>query len=108
VRPSRPAAARATASTSTALSTKILGKQVIGGTEYNGAEPTIAPGGTTGWRHHDGTVVHVLPAGTPGADKVHRGVDLGSTPVLIDVFSIAPNGAPMSESVADPGCPALG
>lgn len=87
---------------------------------------TIAPGGTTGWQHHDGPVVGIVEAGTlthPGADckpvifetgalinepsgqvNTHVGRNLGSKPVILDVVYLQPIGDPLFEDVPAPPC----
>ncbi|NMN96006.1 cupin domain-containing protein [Antrihabitans stalactiti] len=91
-------------------------------------EITIAPGGTTGWHYHDGPIYAYVRAGTlthpdekcvpaiynagqiinepPGADKVHAGFNLGTTPVILDVVYTLPAGKPLSEDAPAPSCAA--
>jgi quercetin dioxygenase-like cupin family protein len=109
----------------------IIYQRTIGSTDYVLREITIQPGGTTGWHWHSGTLYGVIKSGTlthemadcttietyrtgqpiiehSGADNVHRGVNLGRTPLVLDVLYVNPTGAPLSNDAADPGCPALG
>jgi quercetin dioxygenase-like cupin family protein len=97
------------------------------GTDYVFRQITIAPGGSTGWHWHDGrlygvikqgTLTHnlsdcsvdgVYPAGAgifepSGADHVHIGRNLGSTPLVMQVLYILPAGSALSEDAPDPGC----
>lgn len=91
-------------------------------------EITIAPGGTTGWHHHDGPVLGIVRAGTlthpgadcapvifptgslidepPGPDHMHVGRNLGAVPVILDVVYLVPIGAPLFEDVPAPACDA--
>ncbi|WP_299569095.1 cupin domain-containing protein [uncultured Williamsia sp.] len=87
---------------------------------------TIAPGGTTGWHFHDGRIVGIVESGTlthPGADckpvtyrtgqvilepegraNTHRGQNLTTTPVVLDVVYLLPKGAPFFEDAPAPPC----
>jgi len=121
----------AVATPSVGVTGTVLATATIGGTDYVLREITIQPGGTTGWHWHDGTLFGYVKSGTlthemadcrtvesftagrglredSGADKVHRGVNIGTTPVVLDVLYVDPHGAPLSENALDPGCPALG
>ncbi len=113
------------------VSARVLWQTTSGGTDYVLREVTIAPGGTTGWHYHDGTLYAVTRSGTltheastchvdglytpgspilepSGAGHVHRGVNLGTTPVVLEVLYVQPAGSPASESAPDPGCAPLG
>jgi len=121
----------AVATPSVGVTGTVLATATIGGNDYVLREITIQPGGTTGWHWHDGTLFGYVKSGTlthemadcrtverytagrglredSGADKVHRGVNIGTTPVVLDVLYVDPHGAPLSENALDPGCPALG
>lgn len=112
------------------ISAKLLWQRTVGKTDYVVREITIKPGGTTGWHWHDGTLYGVIKSGTlthqmadcttvetyrtgagiveqSGSDEVHRGVNVGTVPVVLDVLYVDPKGAPFAEDAADPGCPAL-
>ena len=105
----------------------ILGERTIGSTDYVVRRITVQPGGTTGWHWHDGTLYAVVKSGTltrqmsdcttierhppgdgliekSGPDHVHRGVNNGLTPVVLDVLYVKPRGAALSQDAADPGC----
>ena len=118
-----PAAATPPAGTSA----KILSKDTVDGKDYIVAEITIAPGGSTGWHTHRGTVFGIVEAGTltrnggdcslegisnpgdpitdpTGADHVHLGRNLGATPVVLEVTYVDPAGTPTGDSAPNPGC----
>jgi quercetin dioxygenase-like cupin family protein len=87
---------------------------------------TIAPGGTTGWHFHDGRIVGIVESGTlthPGSDckpvvyragqlivepegknNTHRGQNLTTEPVVLDVVYLLPKGAPFFEDAPAPPC----
>jgi len=87
---------------------------------------TIVPGGTTGWHFHDGRIVGIVESGTlthPGSDckpvvyragqvivepegkgNTHRGQNLTTQPVVLDVVYLLPKGAPFFEDAAAPPC----
>ena len=87
---------------------------------------TIAPGGTTGWHFHDGQIVGIVESGTlthPGSDckpvtyragqvivepegsgNTHRGQNLTTAPVVLDVVYLLPKGAPFFEDAPAPPC----
>ncbi|MFE7411206.1 cupin domain-containing protein [Streptomyces laurentii] len=91
---------------------------------------TVAPGGTTGWHHHDGQLIAVVQSGTltrtladcsvevsragdsfiepAGANKVHTGRNLGTEPVVLYVTYLLPKGAPMSVDEPAPACAPAG
>jgi quercetin dioxygenase-like cupin family protein len=99
----------------------------IGGRDYVLRQITIAPGGSTGWHFHDGTLYAVVERGTlthnesncavdgvfhagdtivepSGSGHVHIGRNLGATPVVLEVLYVDPAGSPLSEDAANPGC----
>lgn len=105
----------------------ILSQTTAGGKDYIFREITIAPGGSTGWHHHDGTLYAYLAHGTlthdlsncavdgtyhagdtfvepSGANHVHIGRNLGSTPAVLYVLYVDPAGSPLSEDDPNPGC----
>jgi quercetin dioxygenase-like cupin family protein len=105
----------------------ILAQYTAGGKDYIVRQITIAPGGSTGWHYHDGTLYALVAKGTlthtdfdctttdvyptgsrfiepSGADHVHIGRNLGSTPVVLDVLYVDPAGSPLSEDAPNPGC----
>jgi quercetin dioxygenase-like cupin family protein len=109
----------------------IIYQKTVGDTDYILREITIQPGGTTGWHWHEGTLYGVIKSGTlthemsdcttietyrprqpiteeSGAEHAHRGVNLGDTPLVLDVLYVNPKGAPLSDDAADPGCPVPG
>jgi len=82
---------------------------------------------STGWHWHDGRLYGVIKQGAlthnmsdcsidgiyqtgdsiaepSGADHVHIGRNLGSTPLVMQVLYINPAGSPLSEDAPDPGC----
>lgn len=106
----------------------IISHTTAGGTDYILREITIAPGGSTGWHYHDGTLYVLVQQGTlthnksdcsidgvystdsvlvetSGADHVHLGRNLGSTPTVLDVLYVNPTGSPLAEDAPNPGCP---
>jgi quercetin dioxygenase-like cupin family protein len=105
----------------------IISQTNVGDTDYILREITIAPGGSTGWHYHDGTLYALVQQGTlthnkadcsvdgvyptgntlvepSGADHVHLGRNLGSTPVVLDVLYRTPAGSPLAEDAPNPGC----
>jgi quercetin dioxygenase-like cupin family protein len=120
-----PTAAQATPSSG--VTGTIIFKTTIGNTDYILREITIAPGGTTGWHFHDGTLYAFVKQGTlthdesncavdgvfhagarfvepSGAMHVHIGRNLGTTPLVLDVLYVDPAGSPLSEDAPNPGC----
>ncbi|WP_285773593.1 cupin domain-containing protein [Microtetraspora sp. NBRC 13810] len=98
------------------------------GTEYIVRQITIAPGGSTGWHWHNGTLYVRVVRGTlthttydcvttrnygagrnfvepSGSRFVHIGRNLGETPVVLQVLYVNPQGAPLAQDVPNPGCP---
>jgi quercetin dioxygenase-like cupin family protein len=109
------------------LQSTVLWQTSADGTDYVLREITIAPGGSTGWHWHDGRLYGVIKQGAlthnmsdssidgiyqtgdsiaepSGADHVHIGRNLGSTPLVMQVLYINPAGSPLSEDAPDPGC----
>ncbi|MGW4354545.1 cupin [Nocardia sp. NPDC004582] len=105
----------------------ILSRTTIGGTDYILREITIAPGGSTGWHYHDGTLYAVLRQGQlshygadcaidqvggpgtafverAGAGNVHLERNLGDEAQILDVLYVLPAGSPLSEDAPNPGC----
>jgi quercetin dioxygenase-like cupin family protein len=105
----------------------IISQVTVAGKDYILRQITIEPGGTTGWHYHDGTLYATVEQGTlthtesdckttasystgaffiedSGANNVHIGRNLGTTPVVLDVLYVDPAGSPLSESVPNPGC----
>ncbi|WP_308474977.1 cupin domain-containing protein [[Mycobacterium] kokjensenii] len=104
-----------------------LSQTTVDGRAYLLREITIAPGGSTGWHWHAGTVFGVVRQGTlthqradcsldgvygpgdpitepGGPDDVHIGRNLGATPVVMQGVYLLPIDAPLSYDAADPGC----
>lgn len=111
----------------TGVSAKLLFQHTVGDKDYVVREITIQPGGATGWHFHEGelyglvksgTLTHfdhdcavdgVYPAGAPitepsGADNVHIGRNLGTTPMVLEVLYVLPTGAPLSDDAPAPAC----
>ncbi|WP_236794618.1 cupin [Amycolatopsis sp. GM8] len=101
--------------------------KTIGDTEYVLKEITLAPGGSTGWHYHPGPVHGLVKQGVlthnesdcgvdglyhrgqpiseeSGPGYVHIGRNLGSTPVVLEVFYQDPVGSPLAVDVPNPGC----
>ena len=104
-----------------------LAQTTVGGEDYILRKITIQPGGSTGWHYHDDTLYAVVKQGTltrtesdcttnhthkagsaivepSGADHIHIGRNLGSTPVVLDVLYVTPAGSPLAEDAPNPGC----
>lgn len=117
----------AQATPSSGVTGTIIFSTTVGHTDYILREITIAPGGSTGWHFHDGTLYAVVKHGTlthnesncavdgvfhagdslvepSGAMHVHIGRNLGTTPVVLDVLYVDPAGSPLSEDAPNPGC----
>ena len=120
-----PAVAQATPSSG--VTGVILAKTTIGDRDYILRQITIAPGGSTGWHFHDGTLFAVVEQGTlthnesncavdgvfdagdtivepSGSNHVHIGRNLSTTPVVLEVLYVDPKGSPLSEDAPNPGC----
>lgn len=106
----------------------VLARTTIGTTDYILREITVAPGGSTGWHYHDGTLYAVLRRGAlnhydrtcqhdivggpgdiiverAGHDHVHIERNLGTEPQVLDVLYTLPTGSPLAEDAPNPGCP---
>lgn len=111
----------------TGVSAVVLSKQTVNGKDYIVSDITIAPNGSTGWHTHQGEIYGIVKAGVlthygsdcrqdgvydvgapitdpTGADHVHLGRNLGTTPVVLEVTYVDPAGAPTSDSAPNPGC----
>ncbi|MTE13113.1 cupin domain-containing protein [Nocardia aurantiaca] len=121
-------AATAHATPSEGITAVILSRTTIGDTDYILREITIAPGGSTGWHYHDGTLYALVRQGQishyrsdcavdqtggpgsafverAGAGNVHLERNLGTEPQILDVLYVLPAGSPLSEDAPNPGCP---
>lgn len=119
--------ATSSATPPTGVTVAVLSKQVVDGKEYIVSDLTIAPGGSTGWHTHRGSIYGVVkagvlthyssdchedgvyPAGAPitdptGPDHVHAARNLGAAPVILEVTYVDPVGTPTSDSAPNPGC----
>lgn len=117
----------ANATPSSGVTGVIISKTTVGGKDYVLRQITIQPGGTTGWHFHDGTLYAFVEKGTlthtdsdcvttntyhegaffvepSGANHVHIGRNLSSTPLVLDVLYVDPAGSPLSEDASNPGC----
>jgi quercetin dioxygenase-like cupin family protein len=117
----------AQATPSSGVTGTIIFRTTIGNTDYILRKITIAPGGSTGWHFHDGTLYAVVEQGTlthnastcavdgvfhagdalvehTGDTNVHIGRNLGSTPLVLEVLYVDPAGSPLSEDAPNPGC----
>jgi quercetin dioxygenase-like cupin family protein len=117
----------ASATPSRGVTGTIISRTTFGGKDYILREVTLAPGGSTGWHFHrgtlyglvrDGVLTHseadcttteVYPPGSTliepaGADRVHVGRNLATAPVVLEVLYVLPEGSPLSDDAADPGC----
>ena len=120
-----PSTAQATPSSG--VTGTIISQITIGGKDYILREITIAPGGSTGWHYHDGMLYGVVERGTlthnesncavdgiyhagdtivepSGANHVHIGRNLGTTPLVLEILYVDPAGSPLSEDAPNPGC----
>jgi quercetin dioxygenase-like cupin family protein len=123
-------AGAASATPGTGVTSKLISQNTANGKDYIVREITVAPGGSTGWHYHDGTLYALVKGGTlthtantckrdgiytksdmfvepSGADHVHIGRNLGKTPVVLDVLYVDPAGKPLAESAPNPGCPGI-
>ncbi|WP_407936511.1 cupin domain-containing protein [Lentzea tibetensis] len=119
--------ATASATPSRGVTARIITQKTVGDKDYVLREVTIAPGGSTGWHYHDGTLYAVVKKGTitrtfsdctttevhhrgqaltepSGADHVHIGRNLGSTDMVLEVLYVLPKGSPLARDAANPGC----
>ncbi|WP_330182492.1 cupin domain-containing protein [Nocardia sp. NBC_01503] len=105
----------------------ILSRTTIGDTDYILREITIAPGGSTGWHYHDGTLYAVIRQGQPfhydasceqdgsggpsafvepaGIGNIHIERNLGTELQILEVLYVLPTGSLLSEDAPNPGCP---
>ncbi|MEU6228182.1 cupin domain-containing protein [Streptomyces sp. NPDC047042] len=109
------------------VSGRVLFRTTVGDTDYILREVTIPAGQATGWHYHDGPLRGYVKQGTlshfdstcasdgvytqggtisepAGSDYVHIGRNLGSTPLVLDVLYVLPQGSPFSEDAPNPGC----
>ncbi|GAA2830884.1 cupin domain-containing protein [Crossiella cryophila] len=115
----------ASATPSRGVTAKLLAQHTVGDTDYVLREITIAPGGTTGWHRHLGTLYGVVRGGVLShfdadcasdgvykrgqaiverPDYVHVGRNLGTEPLILEVLYVLPHGAPLAVDEANPGC----
>jgi len=117
----------ATATPASGVTARILWQFTAAGKDYVLREITVAPGGSTGWHFHDGTLYGAVRAGTlthnasdcsidgiyhtgdaitepSGADHVHIGRNLGTAPLVLDVLYVLPAGSPLAQDAPNPGC----
>lgn len=117
----------ADATPSSGVTGTIISQTTFGGKDYILRRITIDPGGTTGWHFHNGTLYAYVEQGTlthntadcavdgryrtgsaftepSGADHVHLGRNLGTTPVVLDVLYANPAGSPLAVDAPNPGC----
>jgi len=117
----------AAATPSEQISGITLSQTTVDGHDYVLREITIAPGGSTGWHWHPGTVFGAVRQGTlthnradcsldgiyragdqmvepGGPENAHIGRNLGSTPVVLQAVYLLPIDAPLVQDAADPGC----
>ena len=120
-----PGVAGATAASG--VSATETGRTSILGGEQVRQQITIQPGGSTGWQWHDGTVFVYVEQGSvthneadcgstqvysdnssfvepSGSNNVQIDRNLGTTPLVMDVVSANPVGAPPAEDAPNPGC----
>ncbi|MCS7475974.1 cupin domain-containing protein [Umezawaea endophytica] len=111
----------------TGVSAKLLFQKTVGDKDYVVREITIQPGGATGWHFHDGRLFGVVKSGTlthyddtcsvdgvyragesitesGGAEYVHIGRNLGTTPMVLEVLYVNPAGSPLSRDADAPAC----
>jgi quercetin dioxygenase-like cupin family protein len=97
-----------------------------GPTEFVIRQITIAPGGSTGWHYHSGTLLAIVHKGMltrtdshcrsvsysagqslvepSGSGEIHVGRNLGTEPVELYVTYVDPARSPLSIDASDPGC----
>ena len=103
----------------------VLSQSSSEGRDFIIRDSTIEPGAAIGWHSHRGTVFAVVKEGTlhhyrkdctvdavykpgdsflelSGADNVHDGRNLGSTPVVLEVIYIVPAGTPVADAATPP------
>jgi quercetin dioxygenase-like cupin family protein len=117
--------ATADATPGSGVSAVTLFDYTVGDTQYVLREITIAPGGSTGWHEHPGTLHGVVTKGvlshfdatcktdgvykagqsvSEGSDYVHIGKNLGTVPMVLDVLYTNPAGQPLAIDEPNPGC----
>lgn len=79
------ATAPAVATPSSGVEARELYRSSADGRDFILRDITIAPGGSTGWHWHDGTVI-------------------GAEPVVLEVLYANPVGRPLAEDVGEPPC----
>lgn len=117
----------ADATPASGVSATTLSQQTVDGTTYTLKQISIEPGGSTGWHYHNGPVYGLVLKGTlthsdsdcatdgvyssgdtiaemAGADHVHIGRNLGSTPVVLDALYVDPAGSALTVDAPNPGC----
>jgi len=117
----------ATATPSSGVEARELYRSSTDGRDFILRDITIAPGGSTGWHWHDGTVIGAVKQRTlthyssdctvdgvyvagdsiaepSGAEHVHVGRNLGVEPVVLEVLYANPVGRPLAEDVEEPPC----
>ncbi|MFM9552630.1 cupin domain-containing protein [Streptomyces caniscabiei] len=117
----------ASATPASGITSTTIYQRTVGSTTYTLKQITIAPGGSTGWHYHDGPLYAVVEKGTlthsdadcatdgvysagafidemSGANHVHIGRNLGTTPLVLDALYVDPVGDPLSVSAPNPGC----
>ncbi|MFD9699629.1 cupin domain-containing protein [Lentzea sp. NPDC059081] len=115
----------ASATPSRGVTAREIAKWSMGDRDYTVREITVAPGGSTGWHHHDGTLYAVVKQGvlTRTMDDctttfvhhrgdtlieepahVHVGRNLGTAPMVLQVLYVNPAGTPLSVDEPNPGC----
>jgi quercetin dioxygenase-like cupin family protein len=120
----------ASATPGAGVTSRLISQNTANGKDYIIREITLAPGGSTGWHYHDGTLYARVREGTlthtantckpdgvykkgdlftepSGSEHVHIGRNLGKGRVVLDVLYVDPAGKPLSEDAPNPGCPAI-
>jgi quercetin dioxygenase-like cupin family protein len=116
----------ANATPSRGVTGTVISKTTFAGKDYIVREVTLQPGGSTGWHYHRGTLYALVRGGTlthsdadcttdvypkssafiepSGPDHVHIGRNTGTTPVVLEVLYVLPQGSALSEDAPNPGC----
>lgn len=115
----------ASATPSRGVTAREIAKWSAGDRDYVVREITVAPGGSTGWHHHDGTLYAVVTKGVltrtmsdctttfvhhrgdaliEEPHHVHIGRNLGAEPMVLQVVYVNPAGTPLSRDEPNPGC----
>jgi quercetin dioxygenase-like cupin family protein len=123
-------AGTANATPGVGVTSRLISQNSANGKDYIIREITLAPGGSTGWHYHDGTLYAHVREGTlthtastckqdglykkddlftepSGSQHVHIGRNLGKSPVVLDVLYVDPVGKPLSEDAPNPTCPGI-